>query len=205
MKKRDIIKAAPIILILILLVGCSSMTPRYRLSDEMPLPDEKQAALLQIPTLNILTRFDNTEPAFAVRNSFASQAVVQHKFRETLVPAGPHVIEYLRFYNQNEPLVTALEFKPGRTYRIQTRVMPGGNDKLTIFGWVEELPFLLARRKISPGFNFDQQFQYWYNQDWRIAAAGVARKAGPLPPMDALLGICQERIADIKRVFPDLK
>ena len=175
-----------ILVVIFLFSGCSSMTPRYRLSDELPDLAEDNSALLQIPSGIHFYSFDGKETTFAVKYSLASQATVYHVFRETLIPEGLHYIIYRDprrvggeivgsmqyIYSQKGFYVTAIEFKKGHTYRLQCHIQTEDGE-CAYYGWVEELPFLMKRREIKVGLDFDQQFEYWHNQDWRIAGVGL--------------------------------
>ena len=194
-----------------LVTGCSSMTPRYRLSDRLPVPDESTAALLQIPTNYQLLLVDGIQPSASVRYDFASQAIVCHAYRETLITPGPH---FLLYENRIAPIklkqtpifLATMEFQPGHTYRVRVR-WQNTDQGWRCLGWVEQVPFLMERRKISPGFGFDRQFDYWRNQDWRIVAAAiiVPEKTKEWPPVETLLRVCRDGVEDVKRAFPDVK
>lgn len=179
-----------ILFVFFLFTGCSSMTPRYKLSKELPDYNEGNSALLQIPTFTSLLYFDGLETTFSVSSDLMSQGVVQHHFRETLIPPGLHYIIYrseggwtdntgfykIKITKQKDNFLTAIEFKRGHTYRIQAFPC-AGNGNRTFYGWIEELPFMMERRKIKPQFNFHSQFIYWYKQDWKIVGKGIVTNA----------------------------
>ena len=200
-----------VIVFFLSLMGCSSMTPRYRLSGDLPVPDERQAALLQIPPSIHFGSFDSEDTTFAVSSSLSSTAIVNHPFRETLVPAGVHTITYWTFDTQDKMFFTTMEFKKGHTYRIQSKYIilnrTATEIEYKVYGWIEALPFMLEPRKISIGFNFDQQCQYWYDQDWRIVAGGILcdkkNERNSWPEQDSFL--CQEAIKEIRIKFPNIK
>lgn len=207
------------LLVLFLLTGCASTTPRYKFSDELNDIDEENSALIQIPTDTALNALDNIEASFSVESPFYSQAVVQHRYRETLIPQGLHTIMYRHYRSysyyseihrssvtsyQLEPFVTAIEFKKGYTYRIRT--FPRfENNKYVFCGWVEELPFFMERRKIKPGLKFNKQFEYWYTQDWKVVGAGLPAKKFVKVNILELQAASIDGINELKTKFPRLK
>ena len=210
-----------VLLAVFLLFGCASMTPRYKLSDELIDYDEENSALLQIPNNVELWSIDDKDINFSVKFNFASQSVVQHAFRETLVPTGVH---YLLYKNPKMPgkvsgqmvirtvqegfFATAIDFKKGYTYRLQSQVI-NEQGQYQFYGWVEELPFMLERKNIKPGLNFDKQFEYWYNQDWKVAGVGLDTvkllNIEPEMRMDFVRVGSIELIDELKSKFTHLK
>jgi hypothetical protein len=209
----------PALLVMLVLTGCASMTPRYQFSDEINGITEENSALIQIPTATSLSALDDIEASFSVEHWFNSQGVVQHHYRETLIPQGLHTIMYrnnknYKYYSeihrssvtasQIEPFLTAIEFKKGYTYRIQT-VAHFENGKVVFYGWVEELPFFMERRKIKPGLNFHGQFEYWYAQDWKVVGVGLPAKEFVKLNTLELQAASIVRISELKTKFPRLK
>ena len=209
----------PVLLVMFILTGCASMTPRYEFSDELNDIEEENSTLLQIPTDTSLSEFDGIEASFSVEHSFNSQAIVQHHYRETLIPQGLHTIIYRHsliypYYSESrrssvtasqlEPFATAIEFKKGHTYRIQT-FSRLENGEPAFYGWVEEIPFFMERRKIKPGLDFNKQFEYWYTQDWKVVGVGLPGwRVGEATTLE-LQGASIAGIGELKKKFPQLK
>lgn len=148
----------PALLVMSLLTGCASMTPRYEFSDELNDIDEENSALLQIPTNTSLSEFDGIEASFSVHYSINSQAVVQHHYRETLIPQGLHTIIYnhnqsYTYYNKNsQSTVRTSQFIPFAT---------------TIPPKIVNIKFLL-------------RVIYWFRG--KLSAIEILRKNSNMPP-----------------------
>jgi len=198
---KQFVKLLPLLALLTVAVGCASMTPRYPMFNDQSVPDPNQAALLQIATSTQLLAFDDQIPTFKVRLPFASQGVVQHYYRETLIAPGLHYMVFqhglrsqvkrstlVQQVMQRNPFMAAFEAKAGHTYRVQTVGFVQGKY---FYGWIDSIPIMMAPHKIKPSLKFNQQFQYWFDQDWRVVAAGVTLD-------DNGRSLCQETYGDAK-------
>ena len=209
-----------ILIVFFLFSGCTSITPRYKLANKIPEVDELNSALLQIPKEIGFYAFDGHKTTFSVRTPFASQLNLPHAYRETLIPAGMHSVLYsdlrkfaerqgsLKYISSQKGLfMTAIEFQKGHTYRFNS-IARKENGKIVFYGFVEELPFLMKRRSIKAG-PIGHQFDYWYNQDWRVAGIALDTekllKIDPEQRLGILMIESSRRIDDLKTKFPQLK
>lgn len=170
--------------LMFMVVSCTSMTPRYSLYDDRSEYDENHVALLQIPDTIQFLSFDDKVPSHNIRYPDSFQSTLKHPYREVLIKPGVHYIMFQHHRRgllklsestsvqvmQRAPFMAAFEAKPGYTYRLQTRGFVRGRY---FYGWIENIPELMARHEVEMSFNFNEQFRYWYEQDWRIVAAGV--------------------------------